>query len=110
MTIFKGERFYNDLILDICTHFKPTETFQYTHFSSCHAPGVRKDLSKAEHYLRILRTNSSKTTFEENIKNFRSHLRVLDYPGNLVDKFLAEFKLSDRKSHLSRNRKKYKTD
>ena len=23
-TIFKGERFYEDAILDICTHFKPT--------------------------------------------------------------------------------------
>ena len=31
-TIFKGERFYKDSIFDIRTHFKPTETFQYTHF------------------------------------------------------------------------------
>ena len=30
-TIFKGERFYKDSIFDIRTHFKPTETFQYTH-------------------------------------------------------------------------------
>ena len=41
-TVFKGERFYEDVILDICTHFKPTETFQYTHFNSWHAPGVKK--------------------------------------------------------------------
>ena len=32
-TIFKGERFYKDSIFDIRTHFKPTETFQYTYFS-----------------------------------------------------------------------------
>ena len=30
-TIFKGERFHKDSIFDICTHFKPTEKFQYTH-------------------------------------------------------------------------------
>ena len=30
---------------DVRTHFKPTETFQYTHFSSCHPPGVRKGIS-----------------------------------------------------------------
>jgi len=27
-TVFKGERFNKQAILDICTHFKPTETFQ----------------------------------------------------------------------------------
>ena len=41
-TIFKGERFHKDSILDISTHFKPTEKFQYTHYTSCHAPGVEK--------------------------------------------------------------------
>ena len=41
-TVFKGERFNKQAILDIHTHFKPTETFLYTHFSSCHPPGVRK--------------------------------------------------------------------
>ena len=34
-TVYKGERFHNQGILDIHTHFKPTETFQYTHFSFC---------------------------------------------------------------------------
>ena len=69
-TIFKGERFYKDSIFDIRTHFKPTETFQYTHFSSCHAPGVKKGFIKGE-ALRLLRTNSSKATFEENVKKFQ---------------------------------------
>lgn len=32
-TVFKGKRFYEDTILDIRTHFKPIETFKYTHFS-----------------------------------------------------------------------------
>ena len=57
------------------SHFKPTETFQYTHYSSCHPLGVSKGFIKGE-ALRLLRTNSSKTTFEENICNFRVHLRM----------------------------------
>ena len=40
----KGERFQRNVILDVRTHFKPTETFQYTHYSSCHPQGVKKRL------------------------------------------------------------------
>ena len=39
--ISKGERFRNESILDIRTHYKPTETSQYTHFTSSHPPGVK---------------------------------------------------------------------
>ena len=34
--------------LDIKTHYKPTETFQYTHFTSGHPPGVKKGFIKGE--------------------------------------------------------------
>ena len=33
--VFKGLRLSSLRILDSQTHFKPTETFQYTHFLSC---------------------------------------------------------------------------
>ena len=62
--VFKGERFIKESILDINTQYKPTETFQYTHFTSCHPPGVKRGFIKGE-AIRLLRTNSSKTTFEE---------------------------------------------
>ena len=55
--VFKGPRFNTDKILDVQTHFKPTETFQYTHFSSCHPLSVKKGFVKGE-ALRLLRTNS----------------------------------------------------
>ena len=71
--VYEGERFTNESVLDIRTHYKPTETFQYTQFSSCHPPGVKKGFVKGE-ALRLLRTNSSKTAFEEKIKHFQSHL------------------------------------
>ena len=44
--IYKGARFEKESILDTRTHFKPTETFQYTHFKSCHPPGVKNRLRK----------------------------------------------------------------
>ena len=44
-----------------------TETFQYTNYNSCHPAGVKKGFVKGE-ALRLLRTNSSKVLFEENIK------------------------------------------
>ena len=33
--VFKGPRFADSKILDVETHFKPTDTSEYTHFSSC---------------------------------------------------------------------------
>ena len=41
-TVYKGEIFCNQGILDIRRHFKPKETFQYTHFSSCTLTGSEK--------------------------------------------------------------------
>ena len=58
-TVFKGEIFNKDHVFDIRTHFKPTETFQHTHFSPCHARSVRKGFIKCE-ALRLSRTNSLK--------------------------------------------------
>ena len=46
--VYKGERFSKESILDIKTHYKPTETFQYTHFTSCHPPGVKRGFIKGE--------------------------------------------------------------
>ena len=43
-TVYKGERFEKESILDMRTHYKPTETFQYTNYNSCHTAGVKKRL------------------------------------------------------------------
>jgi len=40
------KRFREQSILDIKTHFKPTETFQYTHYTSCHPSSVKKRIHK----------------------------------------------------------------
>ena len=70
--VYKGVRFNKDSILKVRTHFKPTGKFQHTNFYSCHPPGVTKGFIKGE-ALRLLRTNSSEITFEENMRNFFQH-------------------------------------
>ena len=55
--VFKGERLKNESILDIKTHYKPTETFQFIYFNSCHPRGVKNGFFKGE-AMRLLRTNS----------------------------------------------------
>ncbi|XP_068708250.1 uncharacterized protein [Montipora foliosa] len=68
--VYKGERFKRESTLDVQTHYKRTETFQYTDFYSCHPPGVKKGFIKGE-ALRLLRTNSSVVTFNINMQNFK---------------------------------------
>jgi len=55
--------------------------------------------------LRLLRTNSSKATFKENITQFKRRLRDRGYPDNLVDKSLTEVKFSERLSALQNKQK-----
>ena len=86
------------------SHFKATETFQYTNFYSCHPPGVTKGFIKGE-ALRLLRTNSSQFTFEKNISNFKTRLQNRDYPVRIVGKHLSEIKFSDREMSLAQQNK-----
>ena len=105
--IYKGDRFKETSILDVRTHYKPTETFQYAHFSSCHPSGVSRGFIKGE-ALRLLRTNSSKITFEENIRKFKSRLHLRGYPDNLVSTVLSEMKFEERKSTLQQKETTHK--
>ena len=102
--LYKGDRFKKHSILDVRTHFKPTETFQYTHFDSCHPPGVRKGFLKGE-ALRLLRTNSSKAKFDEHIALFKQRLQHRGYPDNLLNMILSEVNFSQRMSALQNKQK-----
>ena len=106
-TVYKGERLEKELILDVRTHYKPTKTFQYTNYNSCHPAGVKKDFVKEE-ALRLLRTNSTKVVFEENIKNFKTRLASRGCPSNLVDKILSEVNFAERKNALTQKPKAHK--
>ena len=94
----------NESILDIKMHFKATETFQYTHFSSSHPAGVKKGFINGE-ALRLLRTNSSETTFKTALSNFKTHLKERGFPETLISTTLAEIRFEDRKLALQQRRK-----
>ena len=103
--VYKGTRFKEKSILDAKTHFKQTETFLHTHFTSCHPPNVKKEFVKGE-ALRILRKNSSETTFEEKHSNFKKRLMDRGYPQTLIENLLLEIKFTDRESKLLKQNKK----
>jgi len=96
---FKGERFIEKSILDIKTHYKLTETSQYTHFSSCHPPRVKSGFIKGE-AVRLLRTNSLKTTFEECLANFKWRFEARGYLKKYIERSLSEVTFDSRQSAL----------
>ena len=97
--IYKGDRFKTSGILDIQTYFKPTNTFQYLHYSSSHPKGNLKGLVKGE-AIRFLRTNSDPTNFEHTLSTFRHHLLARNFPKNLVDPILATVPFSARPQYV----------
>ena len=106
-TVFKGEKLKTDSILDIKAHFKPTETFQFTHFASCHPPGVKYGFIKGE-AIRLLRTNSSKKkTFEESLLKFKQRLQARGYPQNIIERSLSEVNFASRQSALTQKKKSH---
>ena len=70
-TVCKGKRSKKESFLDLCTHYKPTETFQYAYQNSCHPAGIKKRFVRGE-ALRLLRRNSSRVMFDENITEFKA--------------------------------------
>ena len=103
--VFKGERLKNESILDIKTRHKPTETFQYTHFNSCDPPGDKNGFIKGE-TVRLLRTNSSKTTFEESVvKSNKQRLRTRGYPKTVIERALSGVNFAARPSDLTQKKK-----
>ena len=66
-------------VLDVRTHFKPPETFQFTHFDSWHPPGVRKGFIKGE----ALRLLLELTLQRRNLTN-TSHYSNKDYNTGVI--------------------------
>ena len=86
-------------------YLQERETFKKNLFLMCVSTSNRQTLfsthnSQERLYerrsLRLLVTNSSKTTFEENITLFKQRLRYRGYPDKLLDKTLTEVNFSER--------------
>jgi len=88
--------------------FKPTETLQYIHFSTCHPQvGVKRRFIKGE-ALRLLRTNLSETLFDQSITNFKTHLLERGHPENCIQATLSEVTFEDRNQALRQKQKQNK--
>ena len=99
---FKGPPFlYNTQMVITSNIFS---TFQYTFFTTYHPPGAKKGFVKGE-ALRLLRTNFSVKTFEENITTFKKHLLERGYPQNLINNTLSEVKFQERTQALLQRNK-----
>ena len=95
--VYKGVRFNKDSILDVRTHFKPTETFQYTNFYSCHPLSVTKGFIKGE-ALRWLNTvlhpvsgnsrDGERFNLDKQTGRRKSNGKQKAIPQNLLDKIL----------------------
>ena len=98
--VFEG-RFASNEIVDVQTHFKATEMFQYTHFSSCHPLSVIKGFIKGETlYVCYEGTHLKRNSSQE--KGISCKFRLLErgYPQKLVNKIQAEVDFSSRNSAL----------
>ena len=97
--VFKELRFALNKILDVQTHFKATEMFQYTHFFSWHPLSIKKGLIKGE-ILHLLWRNSIKEKFESSKQDFKFRPFELCYPQKLVKKIQAKVDFSSQNNAL----------
>ena len=101
--VFTGPRFSTLKLLDAHTHCKPTEIFQYTHFSSCHPLNTKKGLVKGE-ALRLIWTNSIQDNFEQT--RLQTTLYNRGYPESLIENVLNKVQFSNRNEALRTKPKK----
>ena len=73
--------------------------FLHTHFTSCHSPNAKNGFVKGE-ALRILRKNSSETTFEENNSNKKKRLDGGRLPTNFDRRPTIRNKIHKNESKL----------
>ena len=105
-TVFKGERFHEQAILDIRTSnqrklFNTPTTLLATH------QGSKKGFIKGE-TLRLLRTNSTDKLFNDNLNKFKTRLHARGYPQAFVERLTHEVKFSERKLALKQKKKQQK--
>ena len=101
-TVFKGERFAKSNF-DIKTHYKPTETFQFTHFASCHPSRVKHNFIGGQ-AIRLLRKNSPKEVSEQCLLKFKQRLKAREYLKNIIEMSLSVSTLP-RQSALTHTQK-----
>ena len=104
------ERISNIQITFLYTCLHKGERFSKNNlFLTCARTSNRQKLSSTGSIkgeaLRLLKTKSSNTTFEDTITIFKQRLRYRGYPDNLIDRTLSEVNISKRMSGLQNKQK-----
>ena len=98
--IYKGTRFLEHRILDVKSHTKSTETYQYLQPSSAHPIHTFKSITVGE-TIRHVRNNSSKKELKKHLDNLHQKLIKRGYKSKKTLKLINEVKNKiDRKKTL----------
>ena len=101
LTIFKGERFKREGVLDLKSHIKTTETFQYLDRTSAHSFSCFKGFVGGE-ILRHNRLCSNEVDFIERVNNFRLKLIDRGYSSDEITPVINKIDHSQRQLNLNK--------
>ena len=105
ITLYKGDRFDRNQILDIRTHIKPTNKQLYIHASSYHPPTTINTISKGE-VNRYLRTNSNEREFRNMKQKLTNRLLQRGYKHKQILPHINAVKFSQRHQILFKGKPK----
>ena len=102
--LLKGERFNKQVILDIRTHFKPTETpSTLTSLPAIHQ-GLEKGLSKVKPYFFLEQTLQRNLPLRIPCTQFKTRLCARDYPNSLVERIKNNVRSQMKERHFNKER------
>lgn len=93
--LFKGRRFLHENILDIKTHFKPTNSFLYLQRDSCHKKHVFRAFIHGE-IIRYRRSTNNDNDLQEILAKFKLNLIKRGYKENEIVDWFNEAMSGDR--------------
>ena len=89
--VYKGTRFFKHRILDVRSHIKCTETYQYLQPSSAHPIHTFKSITVGE-TIRHIRNNSSENELKKHLDNLYKKLINRGYKKNKTLRLINEVK------------------
>ena len=92
-------------ILDIKTHYKPTKTFQYTHFTLCHPSWVKRGFIKGES-IRLLEHTLQKQHLKSALLTLNNTSKHTGIQKKYIESSLSEVAFDSRQSALKRQKHK----
>ena len=76
-TIYGGERLNRESVLDLRNHFKPTETFQFTFYVTCHPAGAKGLILQNNYLFRTKLAERGRERQRENFINTLSKVKLI---------------------------------